>query len=965
MSIAGPREYLLAVAGRGERPTCSFRVLGPLVFERDGEPVAVPGGHQRFLLALLLMAGGVPLSRDRLIDELWGERPPASAISALHVHLSRLRTLLGELLVFDTAGYALRTGELELDVWRLDELIEQARSERARARELLAEALTLFRGEPLCDVPAEGGVARWRRALEQKQLEATLMRIDADLDSGASRRLIAEVELLAGEHPLEEKLQGQLMLALYRAGRQADALDVYQRFRRMLASELGLEPGQQLTRLQARMLDGDPSLLRAESPESSGPVAATRARPVSMLPRPATRLVGREFELTELAALTADQDIRLITLVGPGGVGKTRLAIEHARGQERVYADGAVFVGLERLTDPNQVRAEIAGTLQRANNSDEPSADALGRYLRARAILLVIDNFEHLLDAASIVAELLGEATGVRILVTSRAPLHLRGERVFEVQPLGLPAGETIEQFAASPAVQLYVDGATAANPALSIDAAAITTIATICRALDGLPLAIELAAARSRLLGPDQIAAQLTEPLTVGRHALRDLPDRQQTLHAAIAWSDALLTPAARDVLRAAAVFLGGFTREAVGSVAGRPAEPELDELLEASLVQPAAIPGRCRLLGLVRAYALAQLDDLQAQELRARHGRFFAKHFAAASTAHEAGVPPAELAAPMFADHANLRTALMSACSIGDRDVAVAIALAMRPLWFARMMQAESEELVRTVLDRFTPEPRDELRLMQTVSFFEGFMPGGTWTQRYADRAGELGEDDLRGVAVSQLFVLAMNRRDMDALRAQTPALLALVRPGSSPRASGWAHYNLALGHYIAGRFDAASDHALQSAQSGADTGHAFMRASAVGLNLMARSAGDEMIALRSLTEAVELLRRPGIPPMTAWALWLTARYAAELAPDRARLWLAVAERIVEATGPLWPEDTLRDEALAVLGIDDLAPVIEATPEIDPDVALAEAAEWLAERDPAERIPRRGALAFLAVGS
>jgi DNA-binding SARP family transcriptional activator len=191
--------------------------------------VALPSGRQRSLLALLLYSGGVPLSRDRLIDELWGERPPSSAVSALHVHLSKLRGLLDGLLVLEAAGYALQPDGLELDVWRFDRLVERARSEPAQAGALLAEALALFRGEPLCDVASEGTVAPWRRALEEKRSQATLSRLDAELACGAAGTLIAELEGLAGEHPFEERVWGQLMLALYRAGRHADALEAYQR----------------------------------------------------------------------------------------------------------------------------------------------------------------------------------------------------------------------------------------------------------------------------------------------------------------------------------------------------------------------------------------------------------------------------------------------------------------------------------------------------------------------------------------------------------------------------------------------------------------------------------------------------------------------------------------------------------------------------------------------------------------
>jgi DNA-binding SARP family transcriptional activator len=513
-----------------------FGVLGPLAFERDGQPVPLPSGRQRSLLALLLQAGGVPLSRDRLIDELWGERPPASAVSALHVHLSKLRGLLGGLLVLDTAGYALMPGVFELDAWRFDELVEEARLDRQNAPALLREALALFRGEPLSDVAAEGAVGHWRRALEEKRDQAIVQRIDADLERGGSGELVAEIERLLADHPFQERLWGQLMLALYRAGRQADALEAFQRARRLLGDELGLEPGEPLIRLQQRILERDPSLLAAPEaeprPRPAGAVASAN------LPQTVTRLVGREDELRALTELLADPGVRLVTLTGPAGVGKTRLLIELAARHEHDYADGAAFVRLEQVTDPALVATEIATTLARGEPNEGPGVDALPQYLRDRELLLVIDNFEHLLAAAILAADLLSVAPRLRVLVSSRTPLRIRGEQVFEVAPLGLPDGESEQEVSDSPAVQLFLQCALASNRSLVIDSSSVRVVARICRALDGLPLAIELAAARVSSLTPEEISEQLAQPLSIGRRALRDLPDRQQSLATTIRWS-------------------------------------------------------------------------------------------------------------------------------------------------------------------------------------------------------------------------------------------------------------------------------------------------------------------------------------------------------------------------------------------------------------------------------------------
>jgi len=310
-----------------------FGVLGPLVFERDGTSVQVP-----------------------------------SAASALHVHLSKLRALLGGMLVLEPAGYLLRREDFELDVTRFDGLVAEARVDSRRAATVLAEALAGFRGDLLCDVESEGTVARWRRTLEEKRLQATLMRIDADLASGSAGELIGELEWLVGQHPFEERLREQLMLALYRAGRQADALHEYQEARRDFSEELGLDLGAQPVHLQAQLLAHDPALLALAGPSN------TVVGRHSSLPRPLTRLVGREAELAALTGMLADPDVRLITLTGPGGVGKTRLLLELAGSHEPHYLDGAALVRLEHVADPALVAAEIATSLAVRDGTDGPGA---------------------------------------------------------------------------------------------------------------------------------------------------------------------------------------------------------------------------------------------------------------------------------------------------------------------------------------------------------------------------------------------------------------------------------------------------------------------------------------------------------------------------------------------------------------------------------------------------------------
>jgi predicted ATPase/DNA-binding SARP family transcriptional activator len=942
--------------------------LGPLVLERESRSVALPSGRPRALLALLLMAGGSPVSRDRLIDELWGEHPPASAVSALHVHLSKLRELLGDLMLREPGGYSLRADDFELDCARFDALVSRARSEPAEARVLLREALGLVRGDPLCDVPAEGSIAQWRRTLEERCLQAQLLRIDADMAAGAAGELVAELEALVSAHPFEERVWGQLMLALYRSGRQADALDAFARARRALASELGLEPGEQLLRLHAQMLqhevDGDvdgaapAELTVPASTVVEAPPSTESARRSSNLPAAVTRLVGRESELAVLQSLLTDADVRVVTLIGPGGVGKTRLALELARRIEPEYPDGAVFVRLERLTDPALVAAEIATALGHRAGTDGPGADGLGRYLRDMELLLVIDNFEHLLPAAVLISELLELTPQIKVLVSSRTALRIRGERLLTVRPLELPKGESDDEIAASPAVQLFVERARAADPDLQLAPGSYRTIAAICGALDGLPLAIELAASRANLLTLEDIHEQLSRPLVIGERSLRDLPDRHQTLRDTIGWSYDLLSDAAQGVLRAAGVFIGGFSTAALAAVVGHMPAVELAELQESSLVRRQADGRRFELLELVRAFARERCRDAgEAADVDARHRRFFAELVAPASAAFEAGAEVGQLSLPIRADHANLRAAFTDAVATGDQDSAMKIALGLRGLWIAGNLRQESGEFAERLLGRFSLPAHEELALLRIVAALEH--GAGEWQRRFADRAAELGDSEALGVATTQLFAVAITARDRDEMARLHPVLESLITDETSPRVLGWVYYSLFGEAYIDGRYAEAYEHACRSVDRARETSHSYMLVCALEARLLARSAMEGEITQADLAEVFDLACSYGVHSVAVAAAWFVARYAAAVDPDNARRWLVLAERVTtefEAAPSL--EEVLRPETMEVLGITDLAALLSAAPPFDPATAFDEMAAWVASRSPTEVAPREPVL-------
>jgi predicted ATPase len=551
------------------------------------------------------------------------------------------------------------------------------------------------------------------------------------------------------------------------------------------------------------------------------------------------------------------------------------------------------------------------------------------------------------------------------VLVSSRIPLRVRGEHVFEVSPLPLPVHETDEEVSASPAVQMFVQCALAANRSLAVDAAVTRTVGRICRALDGLPLAIELAASRASVMTPAEISKQLAQPLSIGARSLRDLPDRQQSLATTIRWSYDLLSPVAREVFRHTGVFLGGCDAIALEAAVGRPPGAELNELLEASLVRRHADGGRYELLELVRAFAMDELARAgELEQAHARHRHYFAGHVASASEALDAGTSPPKIAAPFLADHANIRAALVDAIEAGDELSATGLALGLRPLWFAGMHRQESQELVDRVLARFSIPAAQEIALLQAVSWVEGFSPvRSEWTRRLAARAAELGDHDALATATANLFARAINARDREEMARIRPTLVGLLTPAASPKSQGWTHYFLALDAYVDGRFDAAYEHAEQSAARAREVGHEYMFATAMATRLLAQSARERAIVQPGLAEVLELVRQVSVQPLAVFALWFVARYAAAVAPETAAQWLVHAERVVTAIdSDMWPECILRDECLAVLSIPEPSALLDGAPSLDHATALAQAEAWLATRDASERASREliGELTF-----
>ena len=579
-----------------------FRLLGPLEVAVESEPVRLGGPKERALLALLVLEAGELVTGERLVEEVWqGAR--GGSIRSVQVYVSKLRRLLGDAsrIRGERGGYRLLEEPYEIDARRFQLLLDEGR-ERLRGGEVegaaatLAEALSLWRGPALADLVYEPFAQAEAARLEELRLVALEERIEAELTLGRHGELVAELEALVAAEPLRERVRRQLMLALYRCGRQADALAAYRDARRTLRDELGLEPSSGLRELEAAILRQDPALT----------IEPAELRERRRLPAPATSLIGRRSEVERVGALIRG-DVRLVTLTGPGGTGKTRLAIQTAYELADRFPDGVDFVGLAALGDPELVLSEIATALEVSNGRDAHAV--LARHLRTRSELLVIDNFEHVDAAAPGLASLLSEAPGLKLLVTSRRPLRVYGEHEFPVAPLALD----------EEAVPLFLERARGTGRPLE----ASEDVREICRRLDCLPLAIELAASRARELTPAEMRSLLAGRLELASAGPRDLPARQQTLRAAIEWSYELLEEDERLLFAALGVFSGGWTKEAAAAVCD--GEPRtLAALVEASLV--VRQEERFAMLETIREYALERLRaDLDDAALRRRHAEYF----------------------------------------------------------------------------------------------------------------------------------------------------------------------------------------------------------------------------------------------------------------------------------------------------------------------------------------------------
>ncbi len=704
----------------------------------DGTFAGVPGARLRGLLTALALEPGHAVQKATLVDWVWGEHPPAGAANALQRLVSRLRNALpGGLVEGLTDGYRLRVEPDAVDAVRFERLLGQARDARPPQQlQLLREALALWRGPALQDVGLRESAAFDAAVtrLERLRLTATEDRLDAEISLGRGAEVVSELTDLVAAHPLRERLVAALMRALVAAGRDTEALLVYQRTREALADALGVDPAPELSALHV-------ALLRGEMRGETGQRAEART---TNLRAELTSFVGRDAEVSAIRELTAGH--RLITVIGPGGAGKTRLASETARTLLDDLPDGTWLVELAGLGTGGDVAqpALAALGLRDALLGGAPDAGPTERLIaaiREREVLLILDNCEHVIEsAASFAHRVLGECQRLRILATSREPLGITGETLWPIEPLALPDGDASPgEIEASPAVRLLRDRAGAVRRDLAADARTLLNLARVCRALDGMPLAIELAAARLRTMSLDQLASRLDDRFRLLTGGSRTALPRHRTLRAVVDWSWELLSDAERMVLRRLAVFSGGASLEAAervcaGDAAGRDQVLELlTSLAEKSLLlaEGDSAP-RYKLTGTIREYAGLRLAEAGESEVTRRSHLAYFTDLAERAEPHLRRAGQLEWLAALAAEHDNIGSAMRGAIAAGQAHGAMRLAAGAGWYWWLSGHKAEGSELI-TAAATLPGEVPDEIRAM-VYAFVVNFLSSGRGDQRQA---------------------------------------------------------------------------------------------------------------------------------------------------------------------------------------------------------------------------------------
>ena len=722
-------------------------VLGPLEVKVSGKDVHLGGGREAIVLSTLALKAGEVVSADTLMEHLWGEAPPNTAAKALQNVIVRLRKRIQPdsstppVLLTRGSGYVLDVPRAQVDAHRFMDRLRAARAHReagdfGAARASAEAALASWRGERLADLGVSAGATIESERLGIARLEALEIRLEADLTMGRHEPVVAELEELVRAHPFREDFWAFLLLALYRCGRQADALQAFQRARRVLTEELGLDPSPRLRELESRILAQDPELTLHRREQRSAPGVS----PAGNLPRPRTHLVGREADVSGVVdALDAEA---LVTLVGPGGVGKTRLAVAAAMEIREQFAGGAWFVDLAALEDADRIDEALATLLDLRILAAGAIREHVVEALRHREMLVLLDNCEHVVDqAAALVDALLTHCPDVKVLATSREALLVDGEFVWITEPLPVPGRAS--KVTKAPAGRVFLEAArhrgcdiTRISPDVAVE---------VCRRLDGLPLALELAASCLATMSGPELLGRLDAPLQVLSGRRRTAASRQRGLRDTVGWSYDLLDESDQRVFERVAVFPGGFTPEAAASVADHGAgvlgvaEP-LRRLVERSMLVAEGAGGRHRMLETLRAYGLERLEARHAvDETRTA----MTLHCIALTEAVNAGVQGDDelaWARLVTAEFDNFRGAFDYARRLGDTDLGLRLVgnLLWEAIWRNRI---EVFRWAREVVEA-TDEPHPLLPRCAALAAWAAVIDGRRDEGRRLARRGLEGE-------------------------------------------------------------------------------------------------------------------------------------------------------------------------------------------------------------------------------
>ena len=798
-----------------------FELLGRLRVVTDEGELAIGGRNSRVILACLVLHANERVSVDALVDTAWGTAPPPTAEHALQVYVSKLRRALDAAGERDrienvAGGYQLVVHDGESDVDQFRVLAAEGRAALShgtpeRALQAFDAALALWRGGPLDDLAFEDVAQAAIHEFEELRLDTLEGRADALLALGrhadVARDLLAEVR----SHPARERLVAALMLALYRGGRQREATALFQRHREYLAEELGLDPAPGVVSVHDQLLRQDPAL-----------VGSLEVR--NELPRPATSFVGRQEELA-LAEDLLVGGARLLTLIGPGGVGKTRLAIELAASLRPRFSE-VVFVELVSVSQPADVVDRIASAFRIPENAEGPLNERLASHLRLRRALIVLDNFEHLLEAVDVVESLVSRTDEPRFVVTSRTRLRLSGEYALPVPPLKPPpAGAAPDT--STPAVALFLERARAANPFFESTPAAIEAVSEVCRRVDGLPLAIELAAARSDVLSPMQLAELVGTDDSVLTSRLRDVPERHRSLTATLAWSVGFLSISEQRVLCRLAVVTGRFDLTMIHDVCEDLAEGMVSLIDIVSDLVDKSFIGRTTsdateelffMLETIRSYAQTRIcDEDESEAAKARYVEHVRSIAGAASERLRGDGQDASLRA-LRARQDAVWGALAVACAESWWGEAAAVVTSLTQYWCMSGSVSEGRSWAdRVMAHAGVLEPAELLRLKnacgQLAEYQSDFEVADSLHREVLDSAGVVDDGSVRLDALNGLAVIALWRGDANT----SLSLSAEAKTLATASADMWRlqHIlgNLAGGHYLSGDAGRAREELLEA--------------------------------------------------------------------------------------------------------------------------------------------------------